>query len=123
MRGKVDVAFLRRRADHRAGAWLQPVEYVGAAQALPGANGSVDCPRREARCGFFVRVSADRLITAESVHNRTVRSVSWWMPGLADEQATVDWPVIEHPLRVLFAAPHVSNVLAHRRTEGSPMRV
>jgi len=44
-------------------------------------------------------------------------------PQLVDEQATTDWPVIQHPLRVLFAALRVSNVLAHRRTEGSPMRV
>ncbi len=62
---------------------------------------------------------------SESGHNRIPRSVSWWMPGLADEQATVDWPRDRAclPLRVLFAALRVSDVLANRRTEGSPMRV
>jgi hypothetical protein len=45
----------RRSADHRVGARLQPVEHVGIAQAVLGEGGSVDCRRREARRGFFVR--------------------------------------------------------------------
>src|SRR6202030_115478 len=62
-----------RCADYRIGSRLQSVEYFGTAQAIPGAGGSVDRQRGEARRGFFVRALVGPVVNRLAVCSRAAQ--------------------------------------------------